>query len=200
MRHIFLVALAAVLALPATAHAQRADYYFDIGATYATPLVIDDVLEPTEIQQAIAPTGRIGAAVPFSDDFRAGGEIGFGSGSHHADYGTASNDLGGLSTLTLQATVGGPLIERLRWRLAVGTIKYLPSEETGIFAQGGPWRPLAGVALEYHLPISSSLDLRIVGRADVHSFTTDELGQRGYGAAQWVQRYALGVGLWRFGT
>jgi hypothetical protein len=200
MRHIPLLALAAMLTFPATARAQRPDYYFDIGATYATPLVTDDVLEPTEIQQSIAPTGRIGAAVPFSNDFRAGAEIGFGSGSHEAEYGTTTNDLGGLSTLTLQATVGGPLFERLRWRLAVGTIKYLPSEETGIFAQGGPWRPLAGVALEYHLPLSSSLDLRIVGRADVHSFTTNELGERGFGASEWVQRYALGVGLWRFGT
>ncbi|HEX5817875.1 MAG TPA: hypothetical protein VFY20_03300 [Gemmatimonadales bacterium] len=200
MRHLPLVALATLLALPAAAHAQRAEYYFDLGATYASPLVTDDVLEPTEIQQSIAPTGRIGAAVPFSNDFRVGAEIGFGSGGHEAEYGTTTNDLGGLSTLTLQATVGGPLIERLRWRLAVGTIKYLPSEETGIFAQGGPWRPLAGVALEYRLPISSALDLRIVGRADVHSFTTDELGDRGFGASQWVQRYALGVGLWRFGS
>ena len=200
MKHISRVALAAFAALPTTAHAQRAEYYFDIGATYASPLVVDDVIEPTEVQQSIAPTGRIGAAVPFSEDFRVGAEIGFGSGGYEAEYGSTTNDLGSLSTLTLQATVGGPLVERLRWRLAVGTIKYLPSEESSIFAQGGPWRPLAGVALEYRLPISEALDLRIVGRADVHSFTTDELGSRGFGATQWVQRYALGVGLWRFGT
>jgi hypothetical protein len=200
MRHPSLVALAALLALPATARAQGAEYYFDLGATYATPLVNDNVVEPIEVQQAIAPTGRIGAAVPFTGSLHAGAEIGFGSGGNEAEYGSTTNDLGSVSTLTLQATVGGPIVQRLRWRVAIGTIKYLPSEETGIFAQGGPWRPLAGLALEYRVPLTDAFDLRIVGRADVHSFTTDELASRGFGASQWVQRYALGVGLWRFGS
>ena len=200
MRQLRLVALAALLAPPATAHAQRAEYYFDVGATYASPLVNDDVLEPIEVQQSIAPTGRIGAAVPLSGVYRVGAEIGFGSGGYQADYSDVSNDLGTLSTLTLEATVGGPLVERLRWRIAAGTIKYMPSDETGIFAQGGPWKPIAGVALEYRLPIAKSFDLRIVGRADVHPFNTQELGQRGFGGSQWVQRYALGIGLWSFGA
>ena len=77
------------------------------------------------------------------------------------------------------------LMERLRWRVAIGTVKYLRSEETGIFAQGGPWRPLAGLALEYRVPLTDAFDLRLVGRADVHSFTTDELSSRGFGASQW---------------
>jgi len=200
MRHASLVAAVALLALPTTARAQHPEYYFDLGATYASPLVREDVLEPIEVKQSVAITGRIGAAVPFSGAYRAGLEVGFGSGSYHADYADASNDLGSVSTLTLQGTVGGPLVERLRWRLAAGTIKYLPSDETGIFAQGGPWKPIAGVALEYRLPVSSKLDLRFVGRADVHPFTTDELGSRGFGASQWVPRYALGVGLGSLGT
>jgi hypothetical protein len=54
------------------------------------------------------------------------------------------------------------------------------------------------VALEYHLPITGALDLRFVGRADVHPFTTDELGSRGFGGSQYVARYSLGVGIWRF--
>lgn len=200
MRHASLVALAAMLVLPATARAQRAEYYFDLGATFASPLVHDDVLEPIEVKQSVAPTVRIGAAIPFSGPYHAGLEIGYGWGGHHADYADASNDLGNLATLTLEGTVGGPIVERLRWRAAAGTIKYMPSDDTGIFAQGGPWKPIAGVALEYRFPVSTRFDVRIVGRADVHPFTTDELGSRGFGASQYVPRYALGVGLWRFGT
>jgi hypothetical protein len=201
MRHASLVALAALLALPATASAQHAEYYFDLGATYARPLVNDAAFaDEIEVQQSTAPTIRIGAAVPFSGPYHLGAEIGYGWGGYHADYGDASNDLGNVSTLTLQATVGGPVVERLRWRAAVGAINYMPSEDTGIFAQGGPWKPIAGLALEYRFAVTKAFDLRLVGRADVHPFNTKELGARGFGGSQYVPRFALGIGLWRFGA
>lgn len=191
---------AALLLVPAAAHGQRAELYFDIGATWAAPLVNDDVLEPIEVQQAIAPTLRLGAALPFAEKFRAGAEVAFATGGLSADYGGASNDLPSVSTVALVATVGGPVHERLRWRAVVGTLKYLPSEDSGIFAEGGPFRPLAGLGLEYRLPLHRSFDLRINGRADIHSFTTDELASRGFGDTQWVPRFAIGVGLARTGA
>ena len=36
----------------------------------------------------------------------------------------------------LGGNIGRPIVERLRWRIAAGTIKYMPSDDTGIFAQG----------------------------------------------------------------
>jgi hypothetical protein len=193
--------LAALLLAPATAHAQRTELYADLGATWAAPLVTDDALgTSSEIRQAIAPTIRGGVSFPFTAKLRAGAEVAFATGSVSSEVDGATIDLPGVSTLALQATLGGPLVDRLRWRAAVGALKYFPSEETGIWQQGGPFRPLVGLGLEYRLPLSSSLDVRLHGRADTHPFTTDELGRRGFGGSQWVPRVALGVGIARGGA
>ena len=75
-----------------------------------------------------------------------------------------------------------------------GAIGYLKTDD-GIFQQGGPWKPLYMVGLDYRVPLWTKWDLLISGRVDGHSFTTDELKAQGFTNSQGVQRVFLGVGL-----
>ena len=76
----------------------------------------------------------------------------------------------------------------------IGAIGYLKTDD-GIFQQGGPWKPLYMVGLDYRVPLWTKWDLLISGRVDGHSFTTDELKAQGFTNSQGVQRVFLGVGL-----
>lgn len=193
-------ALAALVALPGPLAAQSTELYLDVGATYATPLVTDDALpEEVQVQQSIAPTVRAGASVPLSGTMRVGAELGVATGGFESRFAGSSIDLGTLTTLGLVATLSGPVVQRLGWRVVAGTLKYFPGTDEGIFAQGGPWRPLLGVGLDYRIPVHRSFDVHVAARADLHSFSTAELQDRGFTSSQWVQRYALVVGLARGG-
>lgn len=200
MRHALRAALAALVALPGLLAAQRTEVYLDAGATYATSLVTDDALpETVEVQQAVAPTVRLGASVPLSGTMRVGGELGFATGGFESRFAGSSIDLGTVSTLALVATASGPVVQRLGWRVVAGTLKYFPGEQDGIFAQGGPWTPLLGVGLDYRIPVHRAFDVHLAARADLHPFTTEELRDRDFTSSQWVQRYSLVVGVARGG-
>ena len=91
----------------------------------------------------------------------------------------------------------GRSCENLRWRVGLGGLFYWPSEDRGIFLQGGPIRFLAGAGADWRRPVMPKWDLMVSARYDFHRFTTDELEQRGFSQAQGVSRVSLSVGLAR---
>ena len=62
---------------------------------------------------------------------------------------------------------------------APGAILYWPSEDAGIFLQGGTTKFLAGVGVDYRRPVMTKWDLMASARYDYHRFTTEELEQPG---------------------
>ncbi len=193
-----LLCTAFLLGLAAPAHAQKPDLYAAVGATWASKLYTDEInATDITVKQSIAPTIRAGAALPIiGDRYGLGVEAGFAWGSYKADDAgeNTTTDLGNLSTLSITANLDGPLVQRLRWRAGIGAIGYLKTDD-GIFQQGGPWKPLYMVGLDYRVPLWTKWDLLISGRVDGHSFTTDELKAQGFTNSQGVQRVFLGVGL-----
>ena len=175
------------------------DYYARVGVTGSSPLVRDVLFEPFETGQGIAPTLVAGLSIPVGTENRLGVEGSLVSGSLRAspEDGGDDVDLGRLTTLSAMANAEGAVSGPVRWRVGIGVIKYLPSEEAGLFAQGGPMRYVVGGGLDFRRPTFGSWDLMISARYDFHRFTTEELRDRGFTQAQGVQRGSLTFGLAR---
>jgi hypothetical protein len=179
-----------------TLHAQT-DYYARVGVVGAGTLVRDVLTTEISVRQSIAPMVAIGAALPISPGYGAGVEAIVSSGGFDAEQDGSETDLGTLRTASLLVGLDGPIRGSLRWRIGLGGMFYWPSEESGIFLQGGPTRFLAGAGADWRRPVMPSWDLMVSARYDFHRFTTDELERRGFSQAQTVSRVSLSVGLAR---
>ena len=198
MMRLSVVACAAVLylGLPGIAQAQQPDLYFQLGAVWAAPLLQDNIAgQEITTQQSIAPMVRIGAGLPVAPRVGVGLEATVAWGSYSASAGGSSTDLGNLTTLSFLANLNGPVVQRLRWRVGIGMIGTIPSEDTGIFLQGGSWNVLFSAGLDYTVPFQSTLDLMIGARADTHTLTPGQTRLVGFSGTQWVPQVSLGVGL-----
>jgi hypothetical protein len=125
------------------AHAQL-DYYARLGATVATKLLTDDVIQEVETRQGIAPTLSLGASVPIAPTYTAGLEATLASSGYHSTEQNVDTDLGTLRTGSILLNLAGPIWRRLAWRAGTGLVRYWPAEEDGIFMRGGTTRFLAG--------------------------------------------------------
>jgi hypothetical protein len=177
-------------------HAQT-DYYARAGAQWAGTLVRDVLVSEVTVQQSIAPMVALGASMPISPGYRAGLEGTLSSGSYSAEQDGVETDLGTLRTASLLLGLDGPVWKTVRWRVGLGGILYWPSEDRGIFLQGGPIRFLAGAGADWRNPVMRSWDLMVSARYDFHRFTTEELDLRGFSQAQSVSRVSLSLGLAR---
>ena len=175
----------------------QTDYYARAGAQWAGTLVRDVLVTEVTVQQSIAPMVALGASMPISPGYRAGLEASLSSGSYSAEQDGVDTDLGTLRTASVLLGLDGPVWRMIRWRVGLGGILYWPSEDRGIFLQGGPVRLLAGGGADWRSPVMRSWDLMISARYDFHRFTTDELELRGFSQAQSVSRVSLSVGLAR---
>jgi len=177
-------------------HAQT-DFYARAGAQWAGTLVRDVLVTEVTVQQSIAPMVALGASMPISPGYRAGLEGSLSSGGYSAEQDGVETDLGTLRTASVLLGLDGPIWKAVRWRVGLGGIFYWPSEDRGIFLQGGPVRFLAGAGADWRNPVMRSWDLMVSARYDFHRFTTDELDLRGFSQAQSVSRVSLSVGLAR---
>jgi hypothetical protein len=168
-------------------HAQT-DYYARAGAQWAGTMVRAVLVSEVTVQQSIAPMVALGASMPISPGYRAGLEGTLSSGSYSAEQDGVETDLGTLRTASLLLGLDGPVWKTVRWRVGLGGILYWPSEDRGIFLQGGPIRFLAGAGADWRNPVMRSWDLMVSARYDFHRFTTEELDLRGFSQAQSVSR------------
>jgi len=187
-----------LLLLPAgpPLHAQT-EYYARVGAVGASDLLHDALIEEVKVRQSIAPMVAIGGSLPIGPGYRAGLEATFASGGFKVEEGGSKDDLGTLRTGSLMASLEGPIARGVRWRAGLGGLLYWPSEDTGIFQQGGTTRLLAGAGADYRRPVLPAWDLMASLRYDFHRFSTTELEARGFSNAQGVSRISLSVGLSR---
>lgn len=187
------------LLLPSALAAQgSSSFYTGLGATWSSKLVEDVIVsDVVTTQPAIGPTIMVGGATEVFPRYDVDVELQFTTGSYSADTkGKGSAKLGTLRTFSATIGLDGPLFKApFRWRASVGVLKYLPTEDTGMFLQGGPLEFLLGLGAQYRRPVSSSLDLSIALRYDFHRFTTDELQRQGFSQIQQVHRVALTVGI-----
>lgn len=191
-----LVVLALAGGVPAL-HGQ-VDYNARVGVTWATRLLRDDVINEIEVRQKLAPTLVLGASLPIAPLYRAGVELAVAtSGYRSKEAGGTTVDLGRAHTGAITLGLEGPISRGFSWRAGAGLLRYLPSEDQGIFLRGGTTRFLAGAGIDYRRPILTRWDLMASLRYDFHRFSTDELEARGFSQTQGVQRIGVTIGLAR---
>lgn len=177
----------------------QATYYGRLGATFATPLIRDVIIDEIVVRQSLAPTLVLGASLPIAPLYRAGLEAMLTSSGYHSSEGGTAVGLGTLRTASAILGLDGPIASDFRWRAGAGLISYWPTEDRGIFLRGGTTRFLAGVGADYRRAVMSQWDLMVSLRYDFHRFSTDELEARGFNQSQGVQRVSLTLGLARGG-
>lgn len=187
-----------LLTLASAAAAQQVRLGARLGATWSSTLMEDVIITPIRVKAGIAPTLSLSATIPTGKQYRLGLETILTTGSLSATDNGAETDLGSLRTATFMITAEGPIMIRdVFFRLGVGMIKYLPSEKTGIFLQGGPARITGTLAAEYRRLLRPGLNLVVGGRYGLHGFTTKELEARGFTRTQAIHRVSLEVGVIR---
>ena len=187
------------LLLPSALGAQSSSaFYGGLGATWSTKLVEDNIVSDNIITQpGIAPTIMVGGAAEVFPGYDLDLELQFTTASYSAETkGKGTTELGTLRTFSATLGFDGPLFKPpSRWRAGVGVLKYLPTEDTGMFLQGGPLDFLLGLGAQYRRQVSSSLDISVALRYDFHRFTTDELQRQGFSQTQQVHRLGITVGI-----
>jgi hypothetical protein len=190
--------LAVLLSVGAPGLTAQTEYYARVGAVGASNLLRDVIISEITVRQSIAPMLALGGSLPIGPKgYRAGVEGTFASGKYHSSQGEARTDLGTLRTGTLLASVQGPVVQPIRWRVGLGAIRYWPSDKEGIFLLGGTTRFLAGAGLDYRQAVLRGWDLMGSLGYEFHRFTTEELRAQGFSQTQSVNRFAVSVGLAR---
>ena len=185
-----------VIALAPGALAAQVQWTGRIGAVASTKIVSDAIVSPLTITPAVAPVLLLGGSIPLDDKGRRFDvELGLASGSYASKENGVTTDLGTLRTATLTFGAEGQVAPWLRWRAALGFIKYLPAQKTGIFQDGAPTRAAGGLGLEYHRTWRPGWDLTAALRWDYHRFTTTHLQSQGYTGSEDVHRITLAFGV-----
>ena len=166
------------------------------GARVSSALVHDSIVTPFDVGLDVAPTVGVtiagrpphGLAPQLSIDFSTSDMV-----RHDAD-GTTTR-LQHVGTLSFAIGVSHSLPAGLRGTLAAGGLKYLPSDDTGIFSGGsGGLAGLGVLDVAYRLPLGAHDAPRrwwLDARYDVHAFTTPALHDAGFASSQAVHRVAL---------
>ena len=177
-------------------HAQT-DYYARAGAMWASTLVRDVLVTEVTVQQSVAPMVALGASCRSRPAIAPASRPPSPPAASRPSR-TASKPISA-PCAPPRSCWGwtGRSWQNLRWRVGLGGLFYLPSEDRGIFLEGGPIRFVAGAGADWRRPVMTKWDLMVSARYDLHRFTTDELEQRGFSQAQGVSRVSLSVGLAR---
>jgi hypothetical protein len=192
-----LLALAVMIAGPVSILRAQTDYYGRLGLTFTTDLVRDVIFQEIRTRPSLAPTLALGASLPIAPRYRVGLEAGLTSSGFHSTSGSSETDLGTLRTGSVLLGLEGPVAWVMSWRAGLGLLRYWPTEDSGIFLQGGSTRFLAGAGLDIRPRLMAAWDLMLSARYDFHRFTTDELRLRGFSGTQGVQRISVSIGLAR---
>ncbi len=194
MRMRFLLPALLCLASPAGA---QAFVRVSGGATGSTDFVKDFIVHPIGARQSIAPTGALMVGWQLPGEYRIAVEARYARGTWEVDDGGVSDDLGTLATLGLAVVADGPIRGALRWEAAAGQLRYMPEQELGLFADGGPSRWMLGGGASWSRPASATLNLVLGLRYEFHGFSTAALESAGYTRSQTVHRVGLTLGLER---
>ena len=182
------------LALPAALTGQ-VSFSVSAGARYGTVLVHDEIVNAFNVRPALAPAFALTAAMPLDPPWNVAAVLDISSSEvRREDVGGGTQPITYLTTAALGLGLTRPL--RRNWldgSLRIGVLKYFPSQDLGLFQDGGPFFPFAQLAFDFHPPFVSRYGLGLELRADAHKFITDALRVEGFTESRPVARLALGL-------
>ncbi len=170
------------------------------GVRYTTTLVHDSIVAPFDVRPARAPALALTVAAPPARGWspEATLDVSWSTLERHDQDGTTVG-LGTLATLAFEVGLRRWLVPGLSGSLAVGGLKYLPSEDSGIFRQGAGAPVAVGTAaVRYAPPFGARHGLAALARYDYHRFITPALHSEGFASSRNVHRVTLALGWsWR---
>ncbi len=164
------------------------------GVRRKSVLVHDQIVTAFDVRPALAPAFSVTAAMPLDLPWRASAAFDVSTSDvRREDAGGSTQSITHLTTAALTLGLSRTLKPWLTGSVRVGAIKYLPSQDLGLFQSGGPFFPFAQAAFEITPPFASHYGLGLEVNADVHKFITDALQVEGFSESRPVLRLALGV-------
>jgi hypothetical protein len=183
----------AVLVAARPARAQLS-FTFSAGARYSTVLVHDQIVTPFAVRPALAPAFAVTAAMPLDRPWNASATLDLSTSEvRREDQNGATQPITHLTTAALGLGLSRSLKPWLDGSLRIGVLKYFPSQDLGLFQDGGPYFPFAQVAFDLRPPFASRYGLGLEVRADAHKFITDALLVEGFSESRPVARWAVAV-------
>lgn len=164
------------------------------GVRHSTVLVHDQIVNTFDVRPALAPAFAVAASMPLDRPWQASAMLDVSTSEVQREDATGGSQ--GITHLTQVALAVGLSRSLKPWldgAFRVGVLKYLPSEDLGLFQSGGPFFPYAQLAFGIRPPVIDRYGLGLEIRADVHRFITDALRVEGFSDARPVARFALAM-------
>ena len=183
--------LCSCLSSPATG---QVSFSVFAGVRRSSVLAHDVIVNAFDVRPALAPAFSVTAAMPLDFPWRA--SAGFDvstSDVRREDLGGGTQSITHLTTAALTVGLSRSVAPWLSGSLRVGALKYLPSQDLGLFQDGGRFFPVAQIAFDLSPSFASRYGLGFEVNGDVHKFITDALRVEGFSEARPVLRLALGV-------
>lgn len=156
----------------------------------------DSIVVPVNAQPAIGPAIALAISEQTSGAWTpdANLDVSWASLQRHESGTTAK--FNSVTTIAFTVGVRHDVTHGLIARAGVGALKYLPSDETGLFRDGSGISAV-GTASLYWTPAAlggAAHDFGLSVRYDVHRFSTAALHAEGFTSPQLVHRVSLGIG------
>jgi hypothetical protein len=170
-----------------------------LGARYSSALVHDSIVVPVDIQPAIGPALTLAVSERTRGAWTPDAtlDVTWAALQRH-ETGTTSK-VTSLTTLAFTVGVSHAIKPGLTGRVGAGALKYLPSENTGLFRDGSGITALGALSLDWVPAATTARGIGLTLRYDVHGFTTPALHAEGFTSRQIVHRLSLGVSARVFG-
>jgi len=164
------------------------------GVRRSSVLVHDEIVSAFDVRPALAPAFSVTAALPLDLPWRASASADVSTSDlRREDFGGGTVPITHLTTAALTVGLSRSIDPWLSASLRIGAIKYLPSQDIGLFQSGGPFFPFAQVAFDLTPPVVGRYGLGLELNADLHKFITDALRTEGFTESRGIVRVALGV-------
>jgi len=164
------------------------------GVRRSSVLVHDQIVTQFDVRPALAPAFSVTAGLPLDNPWRASAAIDVSTSElRREDFGGGTQAITHLTTAAVTVGLSRSFRPWISGSLRIGAIKYLPSQDLGLFQTGGPFFPFAQMALDVMPPFAARYGLGLEVNADVHKFITDALRTEGFTESRSVVRIALGV-------
>ena len=186
------LALVLVTAVAASRIEAQVTVGVQAGVRYSSTLVHDSIVTPFDVRPALAPVAAITVAGPRQRSWTPTVTLDFSMSNlerHDGDGTTAT--LGQVTTIAFTVGLTRPLPGGFSAGIGVGGLKYLPSDDAGIFRSGsGAIAGVGALTLGHAFPIGGQR-LTLAARYDIHGFTTPALEDEGFRGLRAVHRVAL---------
>ena len=178
----------------ATPAAGQVSFTVLAGVRRTSVLVHDKIINAFDVRPALAPAFSVTAGMPLNDPWRASATLDVSTSDlRREDAGGGTQSITHLTTAALGLGLSRAVKPWLSASLRIGALKYLPSQDLGLFQTGGPFFPFAQMGVDVMPPFAARFGVGFEVNADVHKFITDALRTEGFTESRGVVRVAVGV-------